>query len=38
VQTINRVLISMSEFGDNLPASTVLYALALVAIAIYAVR
>jgi hypothetical protein len=35
VQTINRLLISMSEFGDNLPASTVIVALAAICGALY---
>jgi hypothetical protein len=36
VHTINRLLISMSEFGDKLPASTVVYALAAICGFLYA--
>jgi len=30
VRIFNRLLTSMSDFGDNLPASTVVYALAVI--------
>jgi hypothetical protein len=38
VHTFNKLLISMSEFGDNLPASTVIYALVAIVAMVYAAR
>jgi hypothetical protein len=38
VHTLKHLLISMSEFGDKLPASTVIYALAAIAATLYTVR
>jgi hypothetical protein len=38
VQTINRLLLSMSEFGDKLPASTVIYAAVAIVATVYTAR
>ena len=38
VRPINKVLTVMSEFGDNLPASVVIYALAAILTLAYGVR
>jgi hypothetical protein len=38
VQTINRLLLTMSEFGDNLPASTVIYAVVAIVATVYTAR
>jgi hypothetical protein len=38
VHTINRLLLSMSEFGDNLPASTVIYAVVAIVAMVYTAR
>jgi hypothetical protein len=38
VHTLKHLLISMSEFGDKLPASTVVYALAAIVATLYTVR
>ena len=38
VHTIKHLLVSMSEFGDKLPASTVIYALAAIVATLYTVR
>lgn len=37
VHPVNKVLIVMSEFGDNLPASVVIYALAAIFTVVYVV-
>jgi hypothetical protein len=38
VHTINRLLLAMSEFGDNLPASTVIYAVVAIVATVYTAR